>query len=96
MPLSFAVVPLTTKLTPAGKAPASVITGVGVPVAVTVNEPAEPTLKAVLLALLMTGLWLTVIAKLCDAFGVVPFAAENVLLKTPFAVGVPATVPVPL
>ena len=55
-----------------------------------------PTLNAALLVLVIAGLWLTVIARLCDAFGVVPLAAEKVLVKTPFAVGVPASVPVPL
>jgi hypothetical protein len=96
VPLSFADVPLATKVTPAGSAPNAVITGVGVPVTLTVNEPDEPTLNAVLLAVLMTGAWLTVIAKLCDAFGVVPFDADKVLVNTPLAVGVPANVPVPL
>jgi hypothetical protein len=32
----------------------------GKPVAVTVNEPAVPTLNVVLLALVMVGAWLTV------------------------------------
>ena len=64
--------------------------------AVIVKEPAVPTLNAALLVLVFTGLWLTVMTRLCDAFGVVPLAAENVLVKTPFAVGVPASEPVPL
>ena len=90
------MLPLTTKLTPRGRPPSSVITGVGVPVAETVKEPAVPTLNAALLVLVIAGLWLTVIARLCDALGVVPLAAVKVLVKTPLAVGVPATVPVPL
>ena len=90
------MLPLITKLTPGGKPPSSVITGVGVPVAVIVNEPVVPILNAALLVLVIAGLWLAVMAKFCDAFGVVPLAAENVLVKTPFAVGVPASVPVPL
>ena len=42
-------------VTPPGSAPDSVILGVGDPVAVTVNEPATPSVKVVLLALVMTG-----------------------------------------
>jgi hypothetical protein len=41
--------------TPLGSAPDSVILGAGDPVAVTVNEPATPSVKVVLLALVMTG-----------------------------------------
>jgi hypothetical protein len=45
-------VPLSTpvealKVTPAGKAPASLNVGVGLPVAVTLKEPAVPTVKVV-------------------------------------------------
>lgn len=42
-------------VTPGGSAPDSVIVVVGVPVAVTVNEPAEPSLNVALLALVMVG-----------------------------------------
>jgi hypothetical protein len=42
-------------VTPPGSAPDSVILGAGDPVAVTVNEPATPSVKVVLLALVMTG-----------------------------------------
>jgi hypothetical protein len=42
-------------VTPPGSAPDSVILGVGDPVAVTVNEPATPSVKVVLLALVMAG-----------------------------------------
>lgn len=42
-------------VTPLGSVPDSAILGVGDPVAVTVNEPATPSVKAVLLALVMAG-----------------------------------------
>lgn len=51
-------VPLRTpplKPTPAGKAPFSMIVGVGDPVAVTVNAPPAAVTNVVLFALLMAG-----------------------------------------
>jgi hypothetical protein len=42
-------------VTPPGRVPLSVTAGVGVPVVVTLNEPAVPTVNVVLLALLKTG-----------------------------------------
>jgi hypothetical protein len=53
-------VPLNTPVatlndTPAGKAPLSVNVGAGEPVAVTVKDPAAPTVNVVLLALVITG-----------------------------------------
>ena len=41
--------------TPEGSAPASLIVGVGIPVAVTVNDPATFTVNVVLLALVIAG-----------------------------------------
>jgi hypothetical protein len=57
VPLAVGV-PLKTpalNVTPVGSAPDSVIVGVGDPVAVTVNEPAAPSVNVVLLALVMIG-----------------------------------------
>ena len=42
-------------VTPLGSAPDSVMLGAGVPVAVTANEPAVPSVKVALLALVMAG-----------------------------------------
>jgi len=42
-------------VTPLGSAPVSVRVGVGVPVVVTENVPAAPTVNVVLLALVITG-----------------------------------------
>jgi hypothetical protein len=44
-------------VTPSGSAPDSLMLGAGVPVAVTVNEPAVPSTKVVLFALVMAGAW---------------------------------------
>jgi hypothetical protein len=53
VPLSVAVpFPLSRKVTPLGRAPLSVKAGVGVPVVVTMKDPADPTVNDVLLALL--------------------------------------------
>ena len=42
-------------VTPEGSAPDSDKVGAGIPVAVTVNEPAEPTVKVVLFTLVIAG-----------------------------------------
>jgi hypothetical protein len=42
-------------VTPLGKTPVSLYVGVGKPEAVTVNAPAVPTLKVVLVALVIAG-----------------------------------------
>ena len=64
VPASVAVpLLLSVKVTPLGRAPVLVMTilaPVGKPVVVTVNVPALPTVKVVLLALVMDGAWLTV------------------------------------
>ena len=53
-------VPLSTpveglKVMPAGRAPLSDNVGEGIPVAMTLNEPAKPTVNALVLALLIAG-----------------------------------------
>src|SRR5271166_6919571 len=67
-PVPAAGVPLSTpvaasNVTPLGKAPVSLSVGVGVPVVVTVKLPAVPTVKVVLVALVIAGAWLTVRVK---------------------------------
>jgi len=81
------------KVTPVGRVPASVIVGVGEPVAVTVNVPAVPTTKVVLFALVMAGAWLTVSVKLCVALLPTPLLAVKEIGKLPDCVGVPDNTP---
>ena len=64
---------------PEGNAPDSDSVGVGDPVAVTLNVPAVPTVKVVLLALVMDGAWFTVSVKLCVAAVPTPFCAVKVI-----------------
>ena len=86
-PVPAAGVPLSTpvaavKVIPEGNAPDSDSVGVGVPVAVTLNVPATPTVKVVLEALVMEGAavgWFTVSVKLCVAFVPTPFCAVKVI-----------------
>ena len=79
MPASVAVpLPLSVRVTPGGKAPVSVMVAAGKPVVVTVNEPAWPTPKLVLSALVIAGAWLTVRVKLWVALGETPLAAVKV------------------
>jgi hypothetical protein len=47
--------PLSTKLRPVGRWPASVMLGVGIPDVVTVNDPKTPIVKMVLFALVKAG-----------------------------------------
>src|SRR6266436_5177956 len=97
VPLSVPVpLPLLRNVTPAGKAPLSVMLGVGDPVVVTVDVPAAPTWNVAAFALVIVGGWPTVSVKLCVAFGLTPFCAVNVMANVPEAVGVPLSVPVPL
>jgi hypothetical protein len=49
-------------VTPLGRVPVSLNVGGGLPVAVTVNEPATPTANVALLALVIVGAVTTVIA----------------------------------
>jgi hypothetical protein len=51
---------LSTKVTPLGKAPVSLIAGAGDPVVVTVKLPSDPSKNEVLLMLVMIGAELTV------------------------------------
>ena len=53
VPLNIFVMVLNE--TPVGSAPDSLILGVGVPVAVTVNDPAAPTVNVVPFALVIAG-----------------------------------------
>src|SRR6185437_4933612 len=100
VPASVAVPSLLlTNVTPEGRAPVSesaMEAPLGVPVVVTVKLPAVPTLKVALFALVMAGAAFTVSVKACAALGVTPFAAAMVIGNTPCAVGVPASVAVPL
>ena len=77
VPLSAPVVALS--VTPLGSAPVSLKVGAGEPVAVTVNDPAVPTVKVVLLALVMAGVCWTVRVKLWVASGVIPLEAVKVM-----------------
>jgi hypothetical protein len=63
---------------------------------VTVNEPAAPTVKSALLALVIAGGVFTVSVKLCVALGGMPLFAVMTIGKMPPVVGVPARVAVPL
>lgn len=61
VPLRVAVpFPLSTKVTPLGRAPLLERLGVGYPVAVTVKLPFVPTMKVIVLAEVITGAALTV------------------------------------
>jgi hypothetical protein len=81
VPLSVPVpLPLSWNVTPLGKAPLSVMLGVGDPVVVTVKEPAVPTWKAVLLALVIAGVCFTVSVKGCVALLPTPLLAVKVML----------------
>ena len=64
IPLSTPVVVLN--VTPLGRAPVAPNVGAGNPVAVTVNEPAAPTVNVVLFALVIDGAWFTVCATPAD------------------------------
>ena len=67
--------PLSTKVTPRGKVPASLINGVGKPVAVTVKVPGLPAEKVVVLGLVIVGASLTVKVNDWVALGRTPLAA---------------------
>ena len=88
--------PAELNVTPLGKVPVSVNIGVGYPVAVTVNEPEVPTVKVVLLALVIAGAWPTVNVKLCVAFEPTPLLAVMVMGKLPVVVAVPLSAPAEL
>jgi len=81
VPLSVPVpFPLSLNVKPPGKAtPPLVRPGAGEPVVVTANVPAVPTVKVVLLALVIAGAWRTVSVKFWVAFGVTPLVAVKVM-----------------
>ena len=70
------------KVTPEGSAPDSVSVAAGLPVVVTENVPAVPTVKVAELALVMAGAVgaaFTVSVKLWVALGLTPLAAVIVI-----------------
>ena len=71
---------LLTNETPVGKAPVLVKVGVGVPGAVTLNEPSEPAVNVVLLALVIARPALTVSVKIWVASGTAALWAVKVRL----------------
>ena len=81
--MSRSAVPVDVlNVTPLGSVPVSLSVGVGEPVAVTVNEPAEPTEKLVLFGLLIDGAFVvcpTVRVKFCVAFDPTPLCALKVI-----------------
>src|SRR5207245_117780 len=86
------------KLSPRGRVPDSVNVGVGVPVAVNVNDPAVPTLKVALFALVICGAVFVidgfiVSVKFWVASGATPLLAVIVTGKLPVCVGVPLSTP---
>ena len=92
--------PLSVKVTPVGSAPDSVSFATGLPVLVTVNDPAVPTVNVAELPLVMAGAVgaaLTVSVKLWLASGLTPLDALIVIGKLPVDpdAGVPARVAVP-
>jgi hypothetical protein len=101
VPLSVPVpFPLSLNVTPLGSAPVSLSEGVGLPVAVTVKLPAVPTVKVVLLALVIAGdvpPLPTVSVKLWLAAVPTPLLAVKVSGYVPAVpeAGVPLSVPVP-
>src|SRR4051794_39008436 len=101
VPASVAVPSLLlTRVTPPGSEPVSpmiIAAPLGKPVVVTANVPAAPTVKVVLLPLVMAGACCTVSVKFCVAFGVTPlFAVMTIGYVPPVpAFGVPASVAVP-
>ena len=83
-PVPAAGVPLSTpaalNVTPLGSVPLSLkFIVVGKPEAITVNEPAVPTVNVALAPLVIAGAWSTVNVNVCVAFGVTPLAAVKVI-----------------
>src|SRR5450631_2320158 len=67
--------PLSINVTPAGRAPALAMLGVGKPVVVTVKELGSPYANVALFALVMAGACCRTIVKDCVAAGLIPFIA---------------------
>ena len=84
-------------VTPVGKVPVSDRVGAGSPVAVTVKDPAAPTVNAVLFALATAAGWFTVKVKFCEASVPIPLCAVNAMGYVPDVplAGVPLRIPVP-
>ena len=72
--------PLSVKVTPVGRAPASLSAGAGYAVVVTVNVPGVPAVNVIASPLVMAVPWLTVSVKSCVAAVPTPLVAsiENV------------------
>ena len=68
-----------SRVTPLGSAPVSLKVGAGLPVAVTVKLPAEPTVKVAELAEVMVGASSTVSVKFWVASGATPLVAVMVI-----------------
>ena len=98
VPLRVAVPsPLSVNVTPEGRVPDSANDGVGEPVAVTVNVPADPVVNVVDAADVMAGAWSTVRTKFWLTDGPTPLAAVMVMGYVPSVpvAGVPDRVAVP-
>ena len=96
VPASVAVPsPLSTRVTPAGSEPVSVMAAVGSPVEVTVKVPADPVVKVVLAPLVMAGAASTVSVNDWVASEPTPLLAVMVIGKLPGAEAVPESVAVP-
>ena len=87
--------PLSTKLTPVGRAPDSVRAAVGYPVEVTVKVPALPSVNVVLSAEVMEAAASTVRVKDWVAGLATPLVAVMVIGKEPVVEVAPARVAVP-
>ena len=64
---------------PVGSAPDSDTVGAGNPVAVTVKLPGVPTVKVVVVALVIAGGWFTFNVKFCAGVDPATFVAVNVI-----------------
>ena len=71
--------PLSTKVTPLGRAPVSFNAAVGVPVVVTLKDPAVPTWNVTAAALVMAGAAVTFSVNDCVALGETPSEALIVI-----------------
>ena len=73
--------PLSVKVTPPGSEPPSATAGTGNPVEATVKLPAVPTVRVVVLALVMAGAWSTFKVKLWVAGLPTPLVAVMVQMR---------------
>jgi len=76
VPLSRPLVEL--RVTPVGSGPVSLNVGAGKPVAVTLNDPAVPTVNVVLFALVIVGGRSTDSVKFCTPSAPIPLCAVNI------------------